>query len=76
MPIFEYACNGCGREFEKLVRSSDAPPDCPACHGTQLTKKLSTFSAHAAAGAPGCYTDMPACGTCGHPDGPGACQLN
>ena len=44
MPIYEYACKKCGREFETLVRS-DTVPDCPSCHSTELEKKLSVFSA-------------------------------
>lgn len=76
MPIFEYNCNACGRDFEKLVRQSDPAPVCPACAGTQLTKKLSTFAAVTGGSVPA-YADAPAaCGSCGHPDGPGACQLN
>ena len=35
MPIYEYACHDCGREFETLVRS-DTVPACPRCHSTQL----------------------------------------
>ena len=34
MPIFEYSCNSCGKEFETLVRGSSPAPECPACHGT------------------------------------------
>ena len=37
MPIYEYACQDCGREFETLVRS-DTVPACPQCHSTQLDK--------------------------------------
>ncbi len=67
MPIYEYACTHCGNEFERLVRSSDAAPECPQCHGQQLQRKLSTFAALGAVGEP----EMPAgCGRCGNPDGP------
>ena len=31
MPLQTYSCPACGREFEKLVRNSDYPPDCPEC---------------------------------------------
>ena len=30
MPIYEYACHDCGREFETLVRG-DEQPKCPKC---------------------------------------------
>ena len=74
MPIYEYACNKCGHEFETLVRSSTVP-DCPSCRSTDLAKKLSVFAtagstAESAAAAAG------PCGACGHPGGPSACALN
>jgi putative FmdB family regulatory protein len=74
MPIYEYACNTCGHEFETLVRSG-AVPDCPSCHSTELAKRLSVF---ATAGSTTEATPVAAgpCGSCGHPGGPGACTMN
>ena len=73
MPIYEYACTVCGQEFEKLVRQSSPQPECPHCHSSELRKKLSAFSALSSAPS---ATDLPGpCGSCGHPDGPGACRL-
>jgi putative FmdB family regulatory protein len=40
MPIYEYSCRSCGREFETLVRVG-ATPNCPACQGTDLERLLS-----------------------------------
>ncbi len=37
MPIFDFACRGCGHQFEALVRGSDTTR-CPACQGTDLEK--------------------------------------
>lgn len=76
MPIFEYACQGCGHAFEALVRSSTVPT-CPQCHSTQLHKQLSVVGkvGGSAASDPAPMTMGP-CGTCGHPDGPGACSLH
>lgn len=74
MPIYEYACSACGKEFEKLLRQSSAAPECPDCHSTRLQKKLSAFAAvtRSASGA----KDLPGpCGSFGHPDGPGACHF-
>jgi putative FmdB family regulatory protein len=76
MPLFEYACNDCDREFELLVRERTSP-ECPSCHGRDLTRRLSVFAAHTSGGRTA--ADMPsmgACGTCGDPRGPGACSLN
>lgn len=74
MPIYEYACSRCGHEFEKLVRNG-AVPECPSCRSTELEKKLSVFSAHASNAGAGPFDAGP-CGTCGHPEGPGACEFN
>ena len=78
MPIFEYACRGCGNAFEALVRR-DTVPACPQCCSTQLDKQLSLFATAAAGNeafaGPGAGMPAP-CGTCGHPDGPGSCALH
>jgi putative FmdB family regulatory protein len=41
MPLFEYACRGCGRQFEAFVTAA-RPAVCPACQGDDLQKRLST----------------------------------
>jgi len=74
MPIYEYACTGCGHEFEKLVRG-DMTPACPRCQATRLEKKLSVFATMAGSAEPA-MVGGGACGTCGHPGGPGACALD
>ena len=78
MPIFEYACQDCGHEFEALTRSSEQP-ECPRCHSIQLAKKLSVFAtASSAEGKAAALADAPLgpCGSCGHPGGPGACAFD
>lgn len=40
MPVFEYACRRCERQFELLVRRSTAPA-CPACGAETLEKLVS-----------------------------------
>ncbi len=73
MPIFEYACQSCGNEFETLVRTSSSAPKCPACDSTDLRKKLSVPAAMTKASA----ASLPdPCASCGHPDGPGACRFH
>ena len=42
MPMFEYACKSCGKEFEALVRPNTDAPSCPACKSTELEKLIST----------------------------------
>ena len=41
MPIFEYRCGDCAREFEAFV-TAERTPECPACQGSNLQKLLSS----------------------------------
>jgi len=43
MPIFEYTCRACSRQFELIVRTGDTPA-CPACGGGDLEKMISLFA--------------------------------
>lgn len=40
MPIYEYACRGCGHRFDELVRGKETPA-CPSCASQDLEKLLS-----------------------------------
>ena len=76
MPLFEYACKECDHEFEALVRGAETP-ECPACHGHELQRRLSVFAAHTAGSAgTGDAPSFGACGSCGDPRGPGSCSIN
>ncbi|MGO9987252.1 MAG: FmdB family zinc ribbon protein [Steroidobacteraceae bacterium] len=44
MPIYDYACTNCHRNFELLVISS-AVPACPHCGGTRLQMLMSAPAA-------------------------------
>ena len=76
MPIFEYVCKDCGKNFELLVRPSTVI-ECPACSSKTLEKQLSVFAA-ASKGEGVRQRDLPMgpCGSCGDPRGPGACSMN
>jgi putative FmdB family regulatory protein len=74
MPIYEYSCQDCGNAFELLVRTGTVPA-CPQCHSPQLAKQLSVFATAASGTVPALAAGGP-CGSCGHPDGPGACALH
>jgi putative FmdB family regulatory protein len=42
MPIFEYACNACGHQFEFLkLPAATTVPSCPACNSPDLKRLLS-----------------------------------
>lgn len=46
MPIYEYRCRGCGKEFEQLLLPhSSGAPFCPSCQGQDLEQLISAFSA-------------------------------
>jgi putative FmdB family regulatory protein len=46
MPLYEYACRSCGKQFEYLTRA-DQTPACPSCSSTELEKQLSVFAVNA-----------------------------
>ena len=41
MPLYEYVCESCQNDFEKLVRLSDPVPPCPECGAEDVKKKIS-----------------------------------
>jgi len=71
VPIFEFTCRACSHEFETLVRSAETPT-CARCSSAELDKKLSVFATQ----TPAADSAPAACGTCGHPGGPGSCATN
>jgi putative FmdB family regulatory protein len=75
MPLFEYACRGCGHHFEYLTRDGQAPR-CPSCTGEDLQKLLSAFAVGANGPSRSASAPVSACGRCGDPRGPGACSVN
>lgn len=45
MPIFEYKCNQCEKEFEKLVFAGEENDiSCPECTSKDIVKKMSAAS--------------------------------
>jgi putative FmdB family regulatory protein len=78
MPIYEYACSGCGVRFEKLVRRFGEAVSCPACASAAVDKQLSVFAVGSAGASPalgGCQAPDAGCGaaacgggTCGLPN--------
>jgi len=64
MPIYEYRCNQCGKEFEELVMNGEEHPQCPACGSKNTQRLLSGFALGGEAGA-GFGASAPAGGGCG-----------
>lgn len=73
MPIFEYICRDCSKQFETLVQGSQTAA-CPSCQSANLEQQLSVFAV-GRAGKPASSSSVGACGSCGDPRGPGACSL-
>ena len=45
MPIYEYQCQDCHHNFDKLQKMSDDPlTECPECHHNSLQKQVSAPS--------------------------------
>lgn len=44
MPIYEFRCKRCGKDFEFLCFRSDEGAECPSCGGKDADRLLSTFS--------------------------------
>jgi putative FmdB family regulatory protein len=63
MPLYEYACEECGRESELLVTTA-AQPVCPKCGSPKMSKLLSIVSAPARSATAGEQREMPP-GPCG-----------
>ena len=66
MPLYEFVCGKCDKDFELLVRSAkwEGEATCPHCGSKKLSKRLSVFASQAAGGEP----QAPACnrpGGCG-----------
>jgi putative FmdB family regulatory protein len=73
MPIYEYVCDDCGKQFEQIVLSQKQKVACPSCSSGKHTLQLSVFSAHSASSSSASADAAPggscACGTggCGLP---------
>ncbi len=66
MPIYEYACEDCGEEFEKLMRFSDPninSPECPGCKSNQTHRLISRVAAHGSSSGSG--SSGSSCGSSG-----------
>ncbi len=45
MPIYEYVCDDCETQFERIVLNRSQEIACPKCAGKKNTIQLSVFSA-------------------------------
>jgi putative FmdB family regulatory protein len=73
MPLYEYRCPKCDKEFELLIRGEEQP-QCPDCGGKKLRRLLSAPAVHASSASrsgsslpinqPTCTPDMCRSGKC------------
>lgn len=71
MPIYEYHCNQCEHEFEKLVLNSSEKIACPKCKSKKVGRMMSAFAfssggkfkSTASSSCGGCAATS--CSTCG-----------
>lgn len=73
MPLFEFRCCTCDRDFELLVRAGDSVA-CPTC-GAQKVEKLLSESAAPVTGSARSLPIAPSCPPGNSPCGPGCCRL-
>jgi putative FmdB family regulatory protein len=73
MPLFEYRCMSCEKDFELLVRRSEEP-QCPECGADSLEKLLSAAAAPVMNG----HASLPLAPSCppgNQPCSPTCCRL-
>lgn len=74
MPMYEFRCSNCGKEFEELVLSRTARVACPGCKSQDVARLMSVCSfkspgsdtgtaASSGKSCAGCRSKN--CGTCG-----------
>jgi len=56
MPIYEYICDDCQAEFEKIVINKQQEIACPKCASKKATIQLSVFSSATAGGSSKSFT--------------------
>ncbi|PID73549.1 MAG: transcriptional regulator [Desulfobacterales bacterium] len=67
MPIYEFKCNDCGKEFEQIICGADEDsPSCPECGAANLTKLISAgcVRPHGIPTGSGGYDPPPCQGSC------------
>ncbi|MDR1040562.1 MAG: zinc ribbon domain-containing protein [Deltaproteobacteria bacterium] len=51
MPIYEFTCRDCGKEFEELVLKDGEGGTCPSCGAAGAEKRMSRFRSKSGGGA-------------------------
>ncbi|MCE1246884.1 MAG: zinc ribbon domain-containing protein [Firmicutes bacterium] len=66
MPLYEYKCLACEKNFDKICRAGipDSEITCPACGKNEAKRKLSMFS-FGSRNSSGDFKSAPSSGGCG-----------
>jgi putative FmdB family regulatory protein len=65
MPIYEYVCDDCKWQFEKIVINRQQEISCPKCASKKATIQLSVFSSSIVGGSSKSSSGSPGGGCCG-----------
>ncbi len=60
MPMYDFRCEQCSKEFEELVPRDYKEVPCPGCGSTETRRLLSTFASRTGGG--GGYVPAPSSG--------------
>ena len=64
MPIYEYHCQHCDADFERLVRSPSEKVRCPECSAGRVRRKLSVFGMSSKGSGAGGTSSRSSCASC------------
>ncbi len=64
MPIYEYHCDACGADFEKLVFGAKPAVTCEKCGSGRTEKRLSRFGMGRSSNGPSSPASGSGCGSC------------
>ena len=67
MPLYEYICQDCRQQFEKLIRLTELTPApiCPICGSSKTQKQLSIAAAFGNSESRGTTTSKSSCASPG-----------
>jgi len=64
MPIYEFKCSSCGKEFEEIVTSKDNSISCPECDSSDVSKLMSACSFKSSGKSPKQVSSSSGCSSC------------
>jgi putative FmdB family regulatory protein len=65
MPIYEYVCDDCQTQFERIVINKQQEIACPKCASKKATIQLSVFATSGGSSAPSGSSSSGGGGCCG-----------